>query len=72
MKVYFKNAWFSPRGTRYRKGRSYLIPDEWETFLPATAEVLDEEEPAEAIEQELIQPTPRRARKKAEPAKVKL
>ena len=56
MKVYFNNGWFSPRGTRYRKERSYTIPDEWKDKLPSSAEILEDDEPADAIEPELLEP----------------
>ena len=64
MKVYFKNSWFSPNGTRYRKGRSYEIPDEWADQLNENStEILEDDEPGEAIELDLLEKKQQRRRK---------
>lgn len=63
MKVFFKNSWFSPRGTRYRKQRSYEIPDSWAESLPATAEILEDSEPGDIVEEELKEKKSRITRK---------
>lgn len=70
MKVYFHNNWFSPRGTRYRKGHSYIIPDEWADQLPVSADVIEDDEPAVAIEPDL-QPDPMPKKKPRTKAKAK-
>ena len=70
MKVYFKNTWLSPNATRYRKQNSYEIPDAWADKLPSTAEILEDDEPAEVVEQELREKKARKPRKrKAMPKK---
>ena len=64
MKVYFKNSWFSPNSTRYRKGRSYEIPDEWADQLnEKSTEILEDNEPGEAIELDLLEKKQQRRRK---------
>ena len=73
MKVVFNNNWFSPNGTRYRKDRSYVVPDDWKDKLPKSAEIIEDDEPAEAIEPDLVEPPkPKRKPKAKENAKPDL
>ncbi len=45
MKVKLRRTWFTPRGTRLRKGTHDGLPDGWENQLPSDAKVLDYDEP---------------------------
>lgn len=42
MKVVFKNSFFGPDHTLYRKEREYDIPAEWKEILPKGTVILDE------------------------------
>lgn len=42
MKVVFRNNFFGPNHTLYRKDTEYDVPAEWKKILPSTTEILEE------------------------------
>lgn len=54
MKVKFRQNWFGPNGSRFRRDGVYDVPDEWKARLPKSVTVIEE---APVVEPE-PEPTP--------------